>query len=96
MARYALLKNTFVGQFFYASGVTFADSQLNALPAGWQAGAPADQILPPGLQLSPNMLAALDAAGAAALGTPIRTFAQLVNPGQFGITQGFSATGSGN
>ena len=97
MARYALLKNTFSGQFYYSAGMTFADVAVNALPAGWQPGAPADQILPPGLQLTPNLFAALDAPAVIVLGTPVRTMSQLVNPGLAGITQGFqSAAGSGN
>lgn len=99
MARYALLKNTFVGQYFYSAGATIADSPGNALANGNGPGSPPD-ILIPALTTSPsvntNLLAALDASAAALLGTPVRTFAQLINPGMFGITQGFSATGSGN
>jgi hypothetical protein len=90
MSRYAILHNTFVGQFYYPVGTTIADTIGNALANGNGAGSPPDVVLPALTTPAPaSLLAPLDAAAAAVQGRAQVTFAQLINPGMFGLNYGF-------
>jgi hypothetical protein len=95
MSRYVFIQTTFaqLGAGAYrliAMGETVADTPGNALANGNGPGSPAD-VVAPNFTTSPdtNLLCPLDASAAAAIGKPLRTFAQLINPGMFGLTFGF-------